>query len=113
MLPKLQRSRRIDLAAKLDQYKLQTEFRGNVVIHTTHKSNLAGQESAEVKETWRRDKELGAGAFGAVWREVEDGGELRALKILPKAVLNSLKVDYMRELEALVELRDVSNWSIS
>lgn len=45
---------------------------------------------------------LGAGAFGEVWLQVEEhSGSLRAVKIIPTRQVN------LRELESLVELRDV------
>lgn len=95
---------------RLDRYKLKTDFPDEqTVVHTTIKSNLtARQRRIEVKEIWKREKELGAGAFGSVWREKEKAGQLRAVKILPKVVLNAMRVDYVRELEVLVELSDVS-----
>lgn len=56
----------------------------------------------EVKTKWTREKELGSGAFGIVWREREGvSKELRAVKVIPKRLVN------IREIEALAELQDV------
>lgn len=89
----------------LDRYKLNSVFHGDgIVIHTTYKSDLLGrQRRVELRTSWKREKELGSGAFGVVWREREQGsGQLRAVKIVSKIQLN------VREVEALVELQDVS-----
>lgn len=90
--------------SRINRYKLNAIFNGDTVVHTTYKSDLgAKQRRVEVKTTWRREKELGSGAFGVVWREREEGsGELRAVKTVPRLQLN------VREMEALVELQDVS-----
>ncbi|KAL0638702.1 hypothetical protein Q9L58_002280 [Maublancomyces gigas] len=87
----------------LERYKLPTEFDGDEKItHTILKSNLqANQRRIKVATTWRRDRMLGAGAFGEVWLQVEEhSGSLRAVKIIPTRQVN------LRELESLVELRD-------
>lgn len=56
---------------------------------------------------WGKDKELGVGSFGEVWRERELGGELRAVKTITKFILKSCKIDYKRELQVLVKVKDV------
>lgn len=59
------------MAARLSRYKLQTEFYPNTVVHTTHRSDLKlGLRKTVVKATWTREDELGSGAFGVVWSEV-------------------------------------------
>lgn len=92
-------------ASKLDQYKLHTSFYRDTVIHTTYQSDQEeGQRRVGVKATWKREQELGAGAFGVVRREREKGsGRLRAVKIIPRQNFKN-----RREVEALVELQDVS-----
>lgn len=95
-------------ATRLNRHKLRTEFHEDTVTHTTFESDLATRRRrVEVKTTWKREMELGAGGFGEVWREKEENGELRAVKILPRVLLNTQKIDYTRELETLVELKDV------
>lgn len=89
---------------RLERYKLATVFDGDdTIIHTILKSNLqANLRQVKVTTTWRRDKVLGAGAFGEVWLQVEErSGNLRAVKTIPTRQVNS------RELESLVELQDV------
>lgn len=99
---------------RLEQYKLPTIFHDDAVVHTSQRLDpTARYRKVEVKHTWRREREIGSGGFGRVWREKEDGGELRAVKTLPRALLNTHKVDYARELDALVELRDVSIFGAS
>lgn len=68
-----------------------------MVVHVTFASTIP------VFNTWRTDEMLGAGAFGVVWRQKETtSGQLRAVKTISKLQLN------VRELEALVELQEVS-----
>lgn len=84
----------------LVEYKLDSVFYedGNTVVHARD-----AQPGVPVIATWRTEAKLGSGAFGVVWRQREEGsGQLRAVKIVSKQQLN------VRELEALVELQDVS-----
>lgn len=87
----------------LARYKFRTTFLQDCVEHITHTSDLQSrQRRVEVKTKWTREKELGSGAFGIVWKEREGiSKELRAVKIIPKRLLN------IREVEALAELQDV------
>lgn len=76
--------------SQLAQYKLNTNFNGTTVTHTT-------------TTVWSNDKELGSGSFGVVWRQREErSGELRAVKIISKSQSST------QELATLVNLRDVS-----
>lgn len=87
-----------------ERYKLPSVFHGDTVVHTTYTSDLnAGQRRVKVKTSWKREKELGSGAFGVVWRQREAGGKLRAVKIISKLHLN------LREVEALIQLQDVGH----
>lgn len=90
---------------RFSRYKLRTVFHDDAtIVHTTHKSDLRlRQRKVVVKTTWTREKLLGSGAFGVVWREKEMGGvgELRAVKIVSKLHLN------VREVDVLAGLQDV------
>lgn len=93
---------------RFSRYKLKTDFHDDTtIVHTTHKSDLRlGQRKVVVKTTWTREKLLGSGAFGVVWREkekggVSTGGEFRAVKIVSKQHLN------VREVDVLAGLQDV------
>lgn len=92
------------IETSLERFKLNCAFDGNTVVHTSYKSDLRlRQRRVEVKTTWTKETELGSGAFGVVWREREkESGELRAVKIVPKRLLN------VREVEALADLQDVN-----
>lgn len=91
------------ISTTLARFKFHTTFDGDSVEHTTHRSDLQSrQRRIVVKTRWTREKELGSGAYGIVWREREEASkELRAVKIIPKHMLN------VREIEALAELQDV------
>lgn len=85
---------------KIDLCKLDSVFHEDTVVHTT---GLEAGKRIPLKTTWKREKLLGTGAFGTVWREKEEGsGKLRAVKVISKLQLN------VREVEALVALQDVS-----
>lgn len=87
----------------VNRYQLESEFGDNTVTHRTFRSDLgARQRRIEVRTTWISERSLGSGAFGEVWLQRETGsGDLRAVKVIGKAQLKT------RELEALIELRDV------
>lgn len=86
-----------------DRYKLASEFGFNTVTHRSFKSDLRSrQRRIEVLTTWTKERILGAGAFGEVRLEREQGtGELRAVKAIPKRQVN------IHEVETLIDLRDV------
>lgn len=86
---------------KVDQYKLDCHFLDDAVVHTT--AVVSGVRMSVGATTWKREHKLGTGGFGTVYREREQQtGQFRAVKILSKIQLN------VRELEALIELQDVS-----
>lgn len=86
-----------------ERYKLVSEFSTNSVTHRTVKSDLRSrQRRIEVRTTWATQRVLGAGAFGEVRLEREQGtGELRAVKAIAKMQVNT------HEVEALIDLQDV------
>lgn len=87
--------------SKIDQYKLDAKFSAGTITHTKRLQD--GQRIDTPGTTWTREKKLGAGGFGTVWRERHaPTGELRAVKVLSKLQLN------VREVEALVDLQDVN-----
>lgn len=102
---------------RINQCKLETIFNDDdTVSHINEKSWLVSNPGpdfasvnipANIHTTWKRDKELGIGSFGEVWREKEIGGEFRAVKTITKFILKSSKIDYEREVQALVEVKDV------
>ncbi|KAM7184588.1 Protein kinase-like domain containing protein, partial [Naviculisporaceae sp. PSN 640] len=88
--------------------QLETRFDSKrLTIHTFHDTPTTKHE-----EVWKREKLIGRGAFGEVWREKcikrqETGGpETRAVKILrfiPQVDIRLQVTDYSRELEALAK----------
>lgn len=93
------------MASVVSRFKLATEFYPNTVVHTTQRTDLdLGLRKGVLKTTWKRSRELGTGAFGVVWSEVNTAsGDLRAVKIISKRDFKNF-----RELDALAELQDVS-----
>lgn len=84
------------------EFKLQTVFNSDdTVSHINDKSGLV------FRTTWTRDKELGVGRFGEVWREKDTEGQLRAVKTISRFTLKSNKINYERELQVLIEVREV------
>lgn len=82
--------------------KLDVQFSSNQQ-YTQHVYNIskAGQRRVRQEAKWKRQKELGAGSFGAVYLEQcvqgEKVGEVRAVKRIKKPK----DLNYYRELEAL------------
>lgn len=95
---------------KLSASKLETTFEGDdVVVHTSYEADRAvKRRMVEVKSRWKRIRELGSGTFGVVWLEEKEGGGKRAVKSLFRQLMSAQKIDYSRELQALVELREVN-----
>ncbi|KAL0634825.1 hypothetical protein Q9L58_006258 [Maublancomyces gigas] len=92
--------------SKIDRYKLDAEFSTGTITHTKRLQD--GQRIDTPGTTWTREKKLGAGGFGTVWRERHaPTGELRAVKVLSKLQLN------VREVEALVDLQDYPTYFIT
>lgn len=97
--------------ADLDEYKLETKFSKTHVVHRRNTSGpgrwwglgLGGTEK------WERMKDIGDGGHGAVYLERETKTlQLRAVKKLPVQVLKANRLDFRRELHALISVRDVS-----
>lgn len=91
------------ISPRLHRYKLNASFSGKTVTHITRKSNLeAKQRRIQVQTVWESEDQLGSGAFGVVWRQRADTGQVRAVKVIPRAQLN------IHEVETLIGLQDVS-----
>lgn len=85
------------LTSELNQHKLETEFGDGYVVHST--------KQHKVLPTWKHQKEIGAGGFGSVSLQEDSGGQLRAVKRLPRNPKRL--IDFTRELSALIKLKDV------
>lgn len=90
---------------KLDFYKLETVFGEDYVAHTTYKWELSTKKK-KVVSVWKEEKKIGAGGFGSVWLQRENGGQLRAVKRLSRDTLP--ETGFSQELLALVKLKDAS-----
>lgn len=90
----------------LDNFKVETTFGDGYVVHTTYEWEFSTRGQME-SSRWDEVRCIGTGAFGSVWLEKEEsGGQLRAVKRLPRA---SLAVrGFSRELPTLITLGDVS-----
>lgn len=93
------------MAPELARYKLETEFYGKTVVHTTIKSDLSsGLRKALFKTAWIDDGEMGSGAFGVVREEINAVTfDRRAVKVIAKRHFKNF-----RELETMAALQDVS-----
>lgn len=83
-----------------DYYKLDTQFHDDYVSSPDYEweSSIRRQKGSS---NWRREKIIGAGAFGSVWLEKNDGGQLRAVKSL-----HQKGITFSRELLAFITLLD-------
>lgn len=104
------------LAKKFDEYKLETEFDGDVVVHTTGEWSPLSSSRSWTRSRWRKGEIVGAGGFGSVWLQEkmteEEGGkrELRAVKMVPRMSLPEARKS--QELYALVKLGGVGLQSL-
>lgn len=90
----------------LDHFKVETTFGDGYVVNTTYEWELStrGQKRSY---TWEEVKCIGRGAFGSVWLEKEQkGGQLRAVKRLPRASL--IDTAFSQELLSLITVGAVS-----
>ncbi|KAI2618231.1 kinase-like domain-containing protein [Hypoxylon sp. NC1633] len=85
--------------------KLETEIFNT---HTQHVLYITGHSARERhvrrEERWVRDRFLGQGAYGTVYLErCDQGNKLRAVKEIKKCVVAGKRLEYMRELEAVMK----------
>lgn len=84
----------LDLAISF--HKLDTEFFTDHVQHRTFRSGASlGRPRVAVVENWYRDRDLGRGSFGTVFRE-RSGERDRAVRDIAKDRCN--RIDYKRNL---------------
>ncbi|TKA68937.1 hypothetical protein B0A49_05344 [Cryomyces minteri] len=78
----------------IEYFRLDTNFSTYFTEHSVY------QQGRRVQERWVRNKELGRGAFGKVWLEVEGNkGKTRAVKQIQKGS----NIDYVKELGAIAK----------
>jgi len=86
--------------------KLDSQFLDGNTIHLYYESGPS-QRVVLRKEYWKRDHQIGQGAYGNVWLEkcVEGHrkGKQRAVKQIPTAQKRLKTGDYFRELEAIAK----------
>jgi len=87
--------------------ELEVQIFPDHVIQTVYVSNqTAGERRTREQEVWQRNKKLGEGGFGVVWREKcragPSSGRLRAVKKINKGTVNVIP-NYYRELEAMAK----------
>src|ERR1700743_3172921 len=96
----------------IEHFKLDAQICGDHTLHTEYVSDPArGARKVKVEKRWYKERHLGDGAFGDVWLEAQKESDRvtaeRAVKILQKRRMESLKIDYKRELLALAKLSRV------
>lgn len=85
-------------------FELETVFNEDSVEHTYY-TGLGTQRRPRNKVKWRQLRQIGAGAFGTVWLEQRAGGQLRAVKRVPRRI--ALEARFTHEIMALITLTDV------
>lgn len=84
--------------------RVETEAWQDYYIHTYYTPGLSARERLiRTQERWRRQCELGRGAYGTVYLEtcVDGQRKLRAVKEMKRTGEVGQEADYMRELEAI------------
>ena len=92
----------------VDHFKLEAEQLPEYTQHTHYKSDRShGLRRLKVVKRWRRKHDIGEGAFGIVWLEVEEDGSERAVKAISRRLCSYSKIDYKKELAAMAILSKV------
>ena len=98
----------------IEHFRLNAQICVDHTLHIEYVSDPArGTRKTKVVKRWDRERHLGHGAFGDVWLEVRKEHDQvtaeRAVKIIQKRRMVSVKIDYKRELLALAKLSRVGN----
>lgn len=103
------------LTSKIDDfpYRMDAEFRKNGVVMHRQSGRSWWKKFLGPEEEWRRVQNIGSGSFGVVWLEEESTtGQLRAVKRMAMPPVDLVgrcgHVDFRRELQTLIDLREVS-----
>jgi hypothetical protein len=91
----------------IEHFKLDAQVHND---HTVHIEPARGMRRAKIEKKWYREKYLGHGAFGDVWLEAQrdaDHVTKRAVKLIQKRRMQTVGIDYRRELLALAKLSRV------
>jgi hypothetical protein len=96
----------------IEHFKLDAQVFGEHTLHIEYVSDPArGIRKARIEKRWDKERYIGHGAFGDVWLEVQkERGQVaaeRAVKSIQKRQMESVKIDYRRELLALAKLSRV------
>lgn len=88
----------------IEHFKLDAQVHDD---HTVHIEPPRGMRKAKIEKKRYREKYLGHGTFGDVWLEVQrdaDQVTKRAVKLIHKHRMQTVRIDYRRELLALAKL---------
>ena len=91
----------------LEHFRYEADVRQNCTTHARYQRNIGCGTREETSEKWyRQEIPIGKGSFSKVWKELrqlQDGQQqIRAVKEIDKAPLRHEKVDYRKELYALI-----------
>lgn len=97
---------------KVERYNhvLRNRTIETVITYNENITALNAGSSSRIELHWERREDLGSGVFGVVHREeCSYGSEVksRAVKVLRIRQLKSMKIDYKKEIGALLRLSDV------
>ncbi|OAP57702.1 hypothetical protein AYL99_08440 [Fonsecaea erecta] len=95
----------------VDHFKLDAQIHADHTVHVERVSDPArGVRTVEVQKRWDRLRHIGHGAFGEVWLETctehdqHNQQQVRAVKRIQKRRMESVNIDYRRELLALAKV---------
>lgn len=101
------------ITSMLNEYRIPSVFHpdSGTTVHTVHELDdipANTQRPGRIETRWKQETQLGSGAFASVRLEKNElTGQLRAVKLIPKDVLDQCDIDYEHELDILVAVKDV------
>ena len=93
----------------IDHFRLEAEILPGYTRHVSFRSDPAqGRRKVRIEKRWRTEKELGTGGCAVVTLEAEEKGDRRAVKAISKSFCLEARIDYKKELYAMIKLSRVS-----
>ena len=92
----------------IEHFKLDVVLLPDHTRHTFYRSDgRQNRRRVKVVKKWIRQRELGESGRGTVWLEKDSNGDERAVKEISKGFCLRNRIDYKKEITAMVKLTKV------